>query len=85
MATCNPNTLLEDGKAFQSIATDEQFWMAALQLLCEISGLSGSLLQGTGVPSAGPANLAAPAYYTRTTNGQIYTWNVAGQAWVPQP
>lgn len=40
MATCSTNTLLDDGRCFQC-SNEQQFWMMALQLLCDIGASSG--------------------------------------------
>lgn len=40
MAECIPNDLLDDGRCFQC-SNEQQFWMMALQLLCDIGASSG--------------------------------------------
>lgn len=83
MATCNPNTLIQAATSFQSLDED-QFQMAVLQLLCDITASGGAamqVLQGNGNPVDAPANPSFPALYTDLTTGILWTWNVITQAW----
>lgn len=42
----------------------------------------GAITQGSGAPVAAPANPAVSALYTDTSDGTLYYWNIASQAWL---
>lgn len=48
-----------------------------------IGGSSGAMYQGNGSPVGvlTPGDPNSPAIYTDLSNGQLWTWSVAGQAW----
>lgn len=74
MATCNPSTLLSDGKAFQALSS-RGLQLAIVQLLCDLStGGTGGVSSGVGTPSSTPTGAAI---YVDTATNALYSWDGA--------
>lgn len=67
---CNPSKVIEDKiliKLNQGGSTG--------------GGTSSNLSQGAADPVAAPNDPTSTAYYTNTTSGVTFFWNVGAQAW----
>lgn len=88
VASCDPQTVLENGACWGCIAGDlRQVNMAKLQLLCDIKALLAGEGGSSGIVSAGDVDPAlAPVgsvgfYYNRVA-GSFWSWDSTLGAWV---
>lgn len=71
MATCNPNTLIASGAAFQA-CSKRDLQIIIIQLLCNMSAGTGGVTTGTGAPTSTPTSSGQT--YIDTAAGKYYLW-----------